>query len=354
VTFSANGQPVAVWKKVGSGTAARYSLHTNHLGSVVHVGNSSGARIDSGYALYEPFGAYTLAPTGTNPSVTDRGFTGHRQNNIGAYNLGLIYMNARYCHPQLGRFVSPDTIVPEPENPQSYNRYAFVHNNPLNFTDPTGHMQQRALVNDGGAQGFGGAALLQEALIAGMSWAAIHAAYQIAYENPDIMWARHDAMSEERDAARRESAKALGGGGTASPNPDDFDPQEPGNGGGGNWRDLVPEERRKAVQEAFKGEPQAVTVQEDTIVYRYHNPGQPATEWYSPTQYNTPAEAQQHLALPASNTATEMSQYILPRGTRVLYGEVQSKVGDAYFHPHATGGGMQYYVPDFSKLQLLP
>ena len=48
-------------------------------------------------------------------------------------------MNARYYHPQLGRFVSPDSIVPEPANPQSHNRYAYAYNSPLNYTDPTGH-----------------------------------------------------------------------------------------------------------------------------------------------------------------------------------------------------------------------
>ncbi len=39
----------------------------------------------------------------------------------------------------LGRFVQPDTIVPEPGNPQSLNRYAYVTNNPLRYTDPSGH-----------------------------------------------------------------------------------------------------------------------------------------------------------------------------------------------------------------------
>ncbi|HRN68325.1 MAG TPA: hypothetical protein PK205_08055 [Promineifilum sp.] len=36
----------------------------------------------------------------------------------------MIYMNARYYLPEIGRFISPDTIVPEPSNPQSFNRYA--------------------------------------------------------------------------------------------------------------------------------------------------------------------------------------------------------------------------------------
>jgi len=111
VTFSANGQVAVARKKVGSGAAALYSLHTDQLGNVAAVANSAGVYVTDSYAVYEPFGAFLLRPTATNPSVSDRGFTGHRHNNTGTYDFGLIYMNARYYHPQVGRFVSPDTIM---------------------------------------------------------------------------------------------------------------------------------------------------------------------------------------------------------------------------------------------------
>lgn len=48
-------------------------------------------------------------------------------------------MRARWYDPAIGRFISPDTIVPDPANPQSFNRYSYVNNRPLNFTDPSGH-----------------------------------------------------------------------------------------------------------------------------------------------------------------------------------------------------------------------
>ncbi len=53
--------------------------------------------------------------------------------------LGLYDYRARYYHPGLGRFISADTIVPDPASPQLLNRYAYVTNNPLRYTDPSGH-----------------------------------------------------------------------------------------------------------------------------------------------------------------------------------------------------------------------
>jgi hypothetical protein len=50
-----------------------------------------------------------------------------------------MYFNARYYSQTLGRFVSADSIVPGAGNPQAFNRYAFVFNNPLRYIDPTGH-----------------------------------------------------------------------------------------------------------------------------------------------------------------------------------------------------------------------
>jgi len=49
-------------------------------------------------------------------------------------------MNARYYLPGTGRFLSADTIVPNPTNPQSFNRYSYVRNNPINRVDPSGHI----------------------------------------------------------------------------------------------------------------------------------------------------------------------------------------------------------------------
>ncbi|MBU0493168.1 MAG: hypothetical protein KKA73_26840, partial [Chloroflexi bacterium] len=66
---------------------------------------------------------------------TARRFTGQlEESTIGLYDYG-----ARFYDPLLGRFVSADTVVPEPGNPQAFNRYSYVLNNPLRYTDPSGH-----------------------------------------------------------------------------------------------------------------------------------------------------------------------------------------------------------------------
>jgi len=47
--------------------------------------------------------------------------------------------NARWYAPYLKSFTAPDSIVPDPYNPQDYNRYAYTRNNPVKYIDPSGH-----------------------------------------------------------------------------------------------------------------------------------------------------------------------------------------------------------------------
>lgn len=48
-------------------------------------------------------------------------------------------MNGRMYDPVIGRFFSPDIMVPKPMNSQSYNRYSYCLNNPLKYVDPSGY-----------------------------------------------------------------------------------------------------------------------------------------------------------------------------------------------------------------------
>jgi RHS repeat-associated protein len=85
--------------------------------------------------LYYPYGE-TRWITGT--LQTDFTYTGQRSEGPGLG--GLMDYGARHYDPALGRFLSPDTIVPNPANPQDLNRYVYVRNNPLLYVDPSGHI----------------------------------------------------------------------------------------------------------------------------------------------------------------------------------------------------------------------
>ncbi|MEZ6074088.1 MAG: RHS repeat-associated core domain-containing protein [Pirellulales bacterium] len=68
-------------------------------------------------------------------NITRRGYTDHTTLD----NLALVHMNGRVYDPAIGRFLSADPYVQFPLSAQSYNRYSYVLNNPLSFTDPSGY-----------------------------------------------------------------------------------------------------------------------------------------------------------------------------------------------------------------------
>jgi RHS repeat-associated protein len=85
---------------------------------------------------YMPFGKVRDITGSDDPiDETDFGYTGQRN----LADISLMDYNARFYSPTLGRFLQPDTIVPEPGNPQAWNRYSYVTNNPVIYNDPTGH-----------------------------------------------------------------------------------------------------------------------------------------------------------------------------------------------------------------------
>ena len=80
------------------------------------------------------------------------------------------HMNGRVYDPALGRFLSPDPFVQDPDNSQSFNRYSYTQNNPLSYTDPSGFTCGKpgpvapggisVPCNLGGGGGFGGAGFI--------------------------------------------------------------------------------------------------------------------------------------------------------------------------------------------------
>jgi RHS repeat-associated protein len=131
----ADGAMVAVW--IGNGTTTRYFLADN-LGSIAVISDANGTVVE--HDGYDAWGKRRFAngaddPTNSITSQTTRGFTGQEE----LSDFGLVHLNGRIYDPLIARMMSADPMVPDPMNGQAWNRYSYVVNNPLAFTDPSGY-----------------------------------------------------------------------------------------------------------------------------------------------------------------------------------------------------------------------
>ncbi len=101
---------------------------------------------------------------------------------------GLYYLNARYYSPEWRRFISPDAAeYIDPETPNGLNLYAYCHNDPVNYADPSRHDPEwwqwalfgvgaalvavaagMAILGTGGVFAFGMGALIGSAAVGGV------------------------------------------------------------------------------------------------------------------------------------------------------------------------------------------
>lgn len=117
----------------GDGQVAGWAYyHRDPVGSNVLVTDDTGRILT--WHSYLPFGEVSpAASTGSDSSPMKFGGKGFDDES------GLSYFGARYYDPSIGRFLSPDTIVPRVFDLQSWNGYSFASNNPISRVDPTGH-----------------------------------------------------------------------------------------------------------------------------------------------------------------------------------------------------------------------
>jgi len=145
--YSLAGQSIAMRDSTG----LQYFL-TDHLGSVMAVLGSNGTLISE--QRYLPFGG--VREDVGSITETDFGYTGQRD----LAGLGLMDYKARFYSSALGRFIQPDTISPNMADPQSWNRFSYVLNNPMLHADPTGHDIPCGAACGGAGMALGGAVLL--------------------------------------------------------------------------------------------------------------------------------------------------------------------------------------------------
>jgi RHS repeat-associated protein len=143
--YAANG-PKLVISRTSSGAINVRSLLTDHQGSISSiVANSTGGNVASesftAYGNRREGGTWSGSPTSSElvamNGVTREGYT--FQTVLGS--MGLNHMNGRIQDSITGRFLSADPDGTRSDSTQSYNRYSYVENNPLSFTDPTGFDQ---------------------------------------------------------------------------------------------------------------------------------------------------------------------------------------------------------------------
>ena len=137
--------PGGQWKKdyiwrdglllASTDTTGTYHYHLDHLGTPRLITNASGVKIAE--HAYYPFGA-EINVTPHESTEDAMKFTGHERDTVAGDGHTLDDMHARYYNASLGRFLEVDPLIGLLGQPQSWNRYAYATDNPLNRTDPDG------------------------------------------------------------------------------------------------------------------------------------------------------------------------------------------------------------------------
>jgi RHS repeat-associated protein len=134
-TGGSGGSTTVTADTAGLPTLGTYYFHPDHIGSVSYITDHEGNVVTRMY--YTPYGEKVKSAS-TGPDIFHQKYTGQVDDGEEAE---LLYYNARYYDPKLGRFISADSIIPDPGFSQSFNRYMYVVGNPVSFNDPTGHYE---------------------------------------------------------------------------------------------------------------------------------------------------------------------------------------------------------------------
>lgn len=136
------GSSTVVYTRRSDGTTSTYYATSDHLGSADLVMDSAANVLVR--ESFSPFGARRGTTWQGIPSTADysaiqsstrQGFTGHEMLD----SVSLIHMNGRVYDPNIGRFLSADNLVSNLGATQSINPYSYTWNDPLRYTDPSGH-----------------------------------------------------------------------------------------------------------------------------------------------------------------------------------------------------------------------
>jgi RHS repeat-associated protein len=108
-----------------------YTFHLNGRGDVTSVTDETGSVVAN--FAYDSWGN-VIKESGTFASQVSLRYAGYRYDT----ETKLYYLQQRYYHPELGRFLTLDPVLGDKENPITQNGYAYADNNPVNLVDPDG------------------------------------------------------------------------------------------------------------------------------------------------------------------------------------------------------------------------
>ncbi len=135
--YSFSGQTVAMRTGRGLGNAVTSLVNDHHGTPIGAISNGAHPRTSNVSRLYtDPFGG-TRGGSWEDTVPGDKQFLGKTRDE----STGLTQIGARYYDELVGSFISVDPLL-DLTDPQQWNGYAYAHNNPVSFTDPTGLLPQ--------------------------------------------------------------------------------------------------------------------------------------------------------------------------------------------------------------------
>jgi len=130
------GDDVDVITQYENGTGAEYLLYDGHGSTRQLVSGSSPTTIVDSFS-YDGYGVMLGGnPTSASPAGTSMLYAGEQFDT----SLQMYYNRARYYDQNIGRFNRMDPFAGNNQDPQSLHKYNYVHNNPINATDPSGEI----------------------------------------------------------------------------------------------------------------------------------------------------------------------------------------------------------------------
>ncbi len=147
--------------------------HADGLGSTRMLTDLNGEVVNQ--YIYDAYGR-TIAEMGTTGNVYL--FAGERRD----FNVGLDYLRARYLNPAIGRFVSRDSFSGIRRLPITQHKYMYAHDNPANFTDPTGLFSLASLSVSVSIVGVLASIALPQFIFAGLTMSVMTRVWKPAFE----------------------------------------------------------------------------------------------------------------------------------------------------------------------------